>query len=334
MVVCNNPDLLEHTKSKKRYPQFLKSFLFIGLFWTVLILSLAAWAIQNAKENTTARTMTQASSFFQQIVLMRLWVSLHGGVYVPVTKETPPNPYLNISRRDVLTKDRQALTLINPAYMTRQIAEIASSKSQIQFHITSLKPIRPGNAPADWEAKALGIFSDKTDEYYTWWLTGENEKSAFRYMAPLWTERSCLTCHAKQGYAEGDLRGGISVTIPAKDILSELHHYNRVVGIRYFLIWIGGLTGIVFFFRLSRREYMERSRLIDNLETALKDVKTLKGFIPMCASCKKVRNDQGFWDQIESYIGDHSDAEFSHGMCPDCMNRLYPEYVDSKEPQK
>jgi len=68
---------------------------------------------------------------------------------------------------------------------------------------------------------------------------------------------------------------------------------------------------------------MERSRLI---ETALKDVKTMKGFIPICASCKKVRNDEGYWDQIEKYIRDRSDAEFTHSICPDCKKKLYSEF--------
>jgi hypothetical protein len=61
------------------------------------------------------------------------------------------------------------------------------------------------------------------------------------------------------------------------------------------------------------------------LEAALAKVRTLSGFLPICASCKKIRDDKGYWNQIESYISDHSDAEFSHGICPDCLVRLYPD---------
>jgi len=60
------------------------------------------------------------------------------------------------------------------------------------------------------------------------------------------------------------------------------------------------------------------------LEAALNEVKTLRGLIPICASCKKIRDDKGYWNQIESYISEHSDAEFSHGICPDCKHTLYP----------
>jgi DNA-binding response OmpR family regulator len=62
-----------------------------------------------------------------------------------------------------------------------------------------------------------------------------------------------------------------------------------------------------------------------DLQQALAEVKTLKGFLPICASCKKIRDDQGYWNQIEQYIQEHSDARFSHGLCPECLIKLYPE---------
>lgn len=63
----------------------------------------------------------------------------------------------------------------------------------------------------------------------------------------------------------------------------------------------------------------------DKLEATLAEVKTLSGFLPICSSCKKIRDDKGYWKQIETYIGDHSEAQFSHSVCPDCARRLYPE---------
>ena len=63
----------------------------------------------------------------------------------------------------------------------------------------------------------------------------------------------------------------------------------------------------------------------EKLEKSLAEVKTLSGFLPICSSCKKIRDDKGYWKQIETYIGDHSDAQFSHGVCPDCAQRLYPD---------
>ena len=72
----------------------------------------------------------------------------------------------------------------------------------------------------------------------------------------------------------------------------------------------------------------EREKLIGDLRAALDSVRTLKGMLPICASCKKIRDDQGYWNQIESYIRDHTGTEFSHGICPECAHRLYPELYE------
>ena len=69
----------------------------------------------------------------------------------------------------------------------------------------------------------------------------------------------------------------------------------------------------------------ERESLIQKLQSALARVRTLSGLLPICASCKKIRDDHGYWTQIESYIHEHAEVEFSHGVCPECAARLYPE---------
>ncbi|MFZ4439301.1 MAG: response regulator transcription factor [Syntrophales bacterium] len=66
---------------------------------------------------------------------------------------------------------------------------------------------------------------------------------------------------------------------------------------------------------------------IEELREALDQIKTLRGIIPICASCKKIRDDQGYWNQVEVYVREHTEAKFSHGICPDCMTKLYPEYT-------
>jgi len=73
-----------------------------------------------------------------------------------------------------------------------------------------------------------------------------------------------------------------------------------------------------------KRAQIEKDNLIVELEDALHKVKALSGLLPICASCKKIRDDKGYWNQIEAYIRDHSEAEFSHGICPDCAKKLYP----------
>ncbi len=80
-----------------------------------------------------------------------------------------------------------------------------------------------------------------------------------------------------------------------------------------------------------KRAETERTQLIEELQTALREVKQLQGIIPICSHCKKVRDDSGFWQQVEYYISTHSQAEFSHSLCPNCLQELYPDLSEGKE---
>lgn len=73
--------------------------------------------------------------------------------------------------------------------------------------------------------------------------------------------------------------------------------------------------------------HIKLHQTVKELQDALKDIRTLSGFIPICASCKKIRDDKGFWNQVEKYIQERSDAQFSHSMCPDCVESLYPRFA-------
>ena len=145
-------------------------------------------------------------------LIYRRWVASQGGVYVSPSAMTPPNPLLDVPERDVVTSSGKRLTLINPAYMTRQVHEMDQTQSGVMGHITSLKPIRAENAADTWEAAALGSFEKGAQD-----ACGVEQKDGvpfLRYMRPMITEKACLGCHAKQGYHQGDIRGGLSVAVP------------------------------------------------------------------------------------------------------------------------
>ncbi len=169
-------------------------------------------------ENTATLARERGSVLFRLVELTRDWNARHGGVYAPVTENTQPNPYLKHPRRDLETVEGVRLTMINPAFMTRQIAEIAQQADGVKFHITSLNPIRPANAPDAWEREALKTFEQGRTETLS--LVRDGATVMHRYMAPLIVKPPCLACHAEQGYQLGDIRGGISVTMPAEKILS------------------------------------------------------------------------------------------------------------------
>jgi len=115
---------MESNINKKLSAISFYSFL-IGLIWTILLTILFFWNIGNIKEHSNDLAAHQARAFFQEIVTTRYWNANHGGVYVPITEDTQPNPYLEVADRDVITVDSVKRTKINPAYMTRQIGAIA-----------------------------------------------------------------------------------------------------------------------------------------------------------------------------------------------------------------
>ena len=99
----------------------------------------------------------------------------------------------------------------------------------------------------------------------------------------------------------------------------------------------GELAGkMASFIDITKRKEIEadREKLIGKLQDALNKIKTLRGIIPICASCKKIRDDKGYWNQLESYIREHSGAVFSHGICPECVEKLYPDLHNNPRPDQ
>ncbi len=94
----------------------------------------------------------------------------------------------------------------------------------------------------------------------------------------------------------------------------------------------GGLLTKAIRYSIERKRISnEKEQLIVELQDALVKVRVLQGLLPICSSCKKIRDDKGYWQQIEGYISEHSEAEFSHGICPPCAEKLYPSIFPKKE---
>jgi hypothetical protein len=295
------------------------------LLWSLTLGSLLYWSINNEILQSSELAKSQTRAFFQDFLMARLWNTFHGGVYVPVSDTTPPNPYLKDDpNRDLVSTSGINLTKLNPAYMTRQIAGVAKERTQIDVHLTGLDPINPSNSADPWEEKALQQLSDKT-EYFEL-VKHKDGKKLFRYMSPLIIEAECLDCHEKYGGEEGKQHGGISISIPAQPIIDSQSNQIMRFMISYLIIWFVGIACIWSCTARMTRNYKERSITIQKLQDSLKKVKKLSGMLPICCSCKKIRNDEGYWDQIEQYIGEHADIQFSHGICPDCSKKLYPDF--------
>jgi diguanylate cyclase (GGDEF)-like protein len=196
-----------------------------------------------ARQEIQDIALTTARINFEKDLIYRRWATIHGGVYVPVTPETPPNPYLgHMPERDLRTPSGRQLTLMNPAYMTRQVFTFSQNESFIKGHITSLKPLRPENRPDPWEIQALKSFDQGKSEVST--IEKMEGQPYLRLMRPFKTEKGCLKCHAQQGYQEGDIRGGVSVSIPLSPLYAGQRRTLFNISLGHGLLWLVGLVGI------------------------------------------------------------------------------------------
>ncbi|MDH4316970.1 MAG: DUF3365 domain-containing protein [Desulfobulbaceae bacterium] len=220
----------------------------IYISWSVIIMLTAIFVIKENSATTVKLYRSEALALFNKDISLRKWITMHGGIYVPPSQLTPPNPYLShLPERDIVTTDGKKLTLMNPAYAFRQLSEMFSKDYGISSHITSLEPIRPENAPDQWERTALQEFENGAKEYST--VSTVNGKPFFRFMQPLFAEKECLKCHSSQGYQVGDIRGGIGITLPLdKYRNAERHEMHLIISIAC-LLWCLGLLGTSVSFR-------------------------------------------------------------------------------------
>ncbi len=231
---------------------------FLLLLWTGCIVASLLWNLYEQREKILNIARNSAQITFENDVLYRKWAAKQGGVYVPVSEHTLPNPYLHVSDRDITTSSGLSLTLVNPAYMARQVNQMAADIHGSQGHITSLNPIRPENSPDAWEAAALKSFERSIKE------VSSVEKIAgeeyMRLMRPFLTEKACLKCHASQGYKEGDIRGGISVSIPMAPLWAIERPLIAKISLAHLLLWLFGIAGILISKRGLEKQVLARER--------------------------------------------------------------------------
>jgi two-component system NtrC family sensor kinase len=262
-----------------------------------------------------------ARSYSQAIGGMREWNNQHGGVYVPVTGNFRPNPLLKDPLREVTTREGLRLTKVNHAHMVRLLSNLLTEEREIRVRITSATPVQAANAPTDWEKSALDEFVKGKKEVFG--VSGAPDRPVFRFMVPLKVEPSCLRCHPEHKGRPEDIRGGVSVSFSFTPFLRLMGQNNRQIWTVHLLFLA---VALLLIFLLGRKLVLQ----IDALQDSLEQIRKLEGLVPICANCKKIRTeganpfDQKSWTSIEKYISDRTDAEFTHGLCPDCAKRLYP----------
>jgi len=252
---------------KRQLKKFTVSF---NVLWTAIVLGTFAWGITAENSAIIRLAETEAKSSFNKDLVYRRWAAGHGGVYVPATEHTPPNPYLkHISERDITTPSGRKLTLLNPAYMTRQVYALAAEQYGVLGHITSLNPIRPKNNADAWEKAALTQFNTGKVEISS--IESIGGKPYLRYINRLITEERCLKCHAAQGYQEGDIRGGISVSVPLAPYNKVTSAFFTTYSLILSAIWFGGILLFNFGARVLGRRLDDKEQYETGLRKSKKE---------------------------------------------------------------
>jgi len=230
----------------------------LAALWTGCLAVSLVWNLHEQRAKTVEIARISAQVTFDNDVLYRRWAAQQGGVYVPVSEHAQPNPYLNVPNRDVTTTSGVSLTLLNPAYMARQVNQLAQQIRGSRGHLTSLKPLRPENAPDAFEAAALTSFEAGFTEVSA--FESKNGLQDLRLMRPFAIEKPCLRCHAQQGYKEGDIRGGISVSVPMEPILAIERPQVVRTSIAHGLVWLLGVVGLTLWGRGLEKQVAARER--------------------------------------------------------------------------
>ncbi len=231
--------------------------------WTIIVSGLLAKEVIDIKTATRAIALNTARAHLNKEKAFRFWAYARGGVYVPVTKNLQPNPYLKIPERDITTPSGRRLTLMNPEYMLRDLNNTFSGLYGVAGHLTSLNPLRPANKPDHWETQALKSFARGNKEAVAIVKNKKDGSEALRLMQPLFVRPICLRCHGQQGYKLGDVRGGIGITLPMNAFLRDANRQITVHAISLLLLWLIGDFGIISgSSRLKKRtEELARSNL-------------------------------------------------------------------------
>ncbi|QPK61743.1 DUF3365 domain-containing protein [Methylomonas sp. LL1] len=245
--------------------RYLKWQGFIALLlWSALLGGFLYYDALLARQHTEALARKEARANFNKDKAFRLWATQHGGVYVPINERTPPNPALaHIPERDIQTPSGKKLTLMNPAYMLRQLMEEFGELYGIKGKITSFKLMNPQNAPDLWEAEAMHQFERGAEEVFEFAEIGG--EPYLRLMGVMRVQQGCLKCHAFQGYRLGEVRGGVGVAVPMRPYLDELNATIRQRLLIFGAIWCVGLSVILIWGVLARRRLREKTNIAAQL---------------------------------------------------------------------
>ena len=226
------------------------------LGWTLTVVASLMFSAFNQYEQSFETARNVANANFDKDQAFRLWATTHGGVYVPVDmNRTPPSSYLShIPDRDITTESGKKLTLMNPAYMLRQMMEEYSGLYGAKGHITALEILNPSSSPDAWEKDALKKFRKNNSVKEILELTTIKGKAYMRLIRPMKVTPGCLTCHGHQdSYLNYKTAGGVSITVPMEEIYNlSIKSYKNTL-IIHFIFWFIGMFMFWFVYKKEQK---------------------------------------------------------------------------------
>jgi signal transduction histidine kinase len=231
---------------KLLYSSILRYMIAVIIIWTTTLVGSLVWNINNEKKQRYEMALHTARANFNKDQAYRFWATKHGGVYVQPTEKTPPNPYLaHLPHRDVVTTKGTKLTLMNPAYMLREMMEDYAQLYGITGRIVGLVALNPKNIADDWESKAIRLFQTNTvDEVIE--LADLNDIPHLRLIRPMRMKSGCMLCHQHLGFKVGDVRGAVGVSIPMTTYSKLGNIIIQDLIITHLIIYLLGLMMIIY----------------------------------------------------------------------------------------
>lgn len=233
--------------------------------WTVLLAGSLALTVSKQRETTLLLATNTARSNFNKDVAYRLWASDHGGVYVTPTDKTPPSPWLtHLPDRDLTAVDGRLLTLMNPAYMLREMMQDYDELYGIKGRIVGIVALNPANLADAWEAEGIRRFEKgEVDELME--VSDIDGAPYLRLFKPFRMEQSCQKCHGHLGFPNGSVRGGIGVSVPLAPYRDAEAEAVEILGISHVGLWLVGLGAILVIARRARGRMLADAHIAQTL---------------------------------------------------------------------
>ncbi len=237
----------------------------VAIVWTAVLAAFFYSESRDDRKHITQIATEQATGVLHKLEEVALWNLGYEGVYVEMSKHTPPS--LRVKPGATTTTDGRRLSRILFPTMMTQVSSISACEHGIKTHTASLKALNPLNNPDPWERKALENL-EKGEKFQMAFLKDDQGGNIFRYMKPVYIEEICLNCHAVQGYKIGDVRAGYTATIPVDRLIKNSYEHLWQIGA---ILAILGAMGVGVAVLIEKRYLSDQTHMEQLSEMSIAD---------------------------------------------------------------